>query len=233
MQNRLTFDNELRTVQDEILKMGSEVVDNIVRATEALRTRDLDTAHEIIRVDKSINSKRIELVLKGLSLIATQQPFARDMRLLAAVLEIVGELERIHDYAKGIARITIALGTEHKLNTLMVDLPEMARVAADMLHQAMNAFAEADGAAARSIPQLDDKVDELFNREYAEILAFMAAQPSEFDAVNRVGWALHNLERAADRVINICEWVNYMKTGQYVEFNQAYYGSASEDPGPA
>jgi phosphate transport system protein len=134
-------------------------------------------------------------------------------------MEIVGELERIHDYVKGIGKISLRLGQSPLLPPLVTYMPEMAAVAADMLHQALDAFARRDAELARLIPQNDDRVDTLFNQLYGDIIGFVAADPEVIDRANQMEWALHNLERSADRVTNICEWVVYMVTGVYAEMD--------------
>lgn len=220
---REAFQRELRYLQDEILTLGSVVQTNLLRAAQALHQSDTEVARELIRSDEEVNAKRIELAMKGLYLFATQQPFASDMRLIAAVLEIVGELERIHDYVKGIAKITLMLGSDHgELAELAARTPEMAVLSAEMLRQALDAFAKRDAALARRVPSLDDDVDALFSEIYGSIIHYITRAPESFEAADKIGWAIHNLERAADRVINICEWIVYLVTGHYTEFDSEY-----------
>jgi phosphate transport system protein len=141
---------------------------------------------------------------------------AGDMRLLAAILEIVTELERMGDYAKGIARINLMVGQETLIKPL-IDLPVMAGKAREMLHAALVAFIERDVPAARAIPQGDDEVDALYNQIYRELITYIMEHPHVIEQANRLMWAAHNLERAADRVINLCERVVYAVTGELVE----------------
>lgn len=216
---RTAFDRQLQTLQDDIVSMGSAVRTNIVRATDALRRGNVVVARQIIRDDEAINDQRIALGMKSLQLIATQQPLAGDMRFIAAVLEIIGELERIHDYAKGIARSAIDLERQPAFAVLLERMPEMAALAAGMLDQALEAFVRRDVALARRIPQLDNAVDTLFNTIYADIIRHITANPHSAEACNLIEWSLHNLERAADRVINICEWVVFMVTNVYSELD--------------
>jgi phosphate transport system protein len=88
-----------------------------------------------------------------------------------------------------------------------------------MLHRALNAFTQRDAALARDIPVTDDKIDALYNRIYREIITYVTQNPAEVEHANRLEWAVHNLERSADRVTNICEWIIYMVTGQYAELD--------------
>ena len=155
---------------------------------------------------------------EALTLIATQQPMAGDMRLTAAAIEISGELERINDYVKGIARITLMIGPE-PLPDAMDGLPLMAQKTKDMLHKALDAASRNDADLARTIPAEDDEVDELFNETYRRLVTFVGENPDKIELANHLEWAAHNLERAADRVTNICEWVVYITTGEYIEMD--------------
>jgi phosphate transport system protein len=220
---RLSFDRELQRLNDELLRMGSEVEDHLVRATDAFIERDLVTSQRMIDADQSINERRIQVGLDSLTLIATQSPMAGDMRQIAAILEIVGELERIHDYIKGIGRISLNLGPEPVPPSLARDLPEMSEIAREMLYQALKAFANRDESLAKRIPSMDDQVDALFNRLYGEIITLVAVDPAYIHRANQLEWALHNLERSADRTINICEWVVYLVTGAYTEMSTGEY----------
>jgi phosphate transport system protein len=157
----------------------------------------------------------------ALTLIATQQPVAGDMRLIASIIEITGELERINDYAKGIAKNSLMIGSE-SIPDIVAELPMMAEKTREMLHQALSAVSGRDATMAQSIPAADDEVDALFNQIYGQVMAYAAEKPAAFELVNYLQWALHNLERAADRVTNICEWVVYSATGHYVEMDSEF-----------
>lgn len=202
--------------------VGSEVEENLGKVVDAAVNRDADVAYQMIVADQWINERRIMIGQDALRLIATQQPMARDLRLIAAVMEIVGELERIHDYVKGIGKISLRLGQAPLLPALALHMPEMAAVARDMLRRALDAFARRDADLARAIPQDDDRVDALFNQLYSDIIEYVAADPEAINRANQMEWALHNLERSADRVTNICEWVVYMVTGVYAEMDSEY-----------
>jgi phosphate transport system protein len=220
---RQSFDRELQRLQDDILRMGSEVEEHLVKATGAFVERDLVTSQRMIDADQSINERRIQIGLDALTLIATQSPMARDMRMIGAIIEIVGELERIHDYVKGIGRISLNLGLEPIPQSLALHLPDMAEQAREMLYQALKAFANRDKDLAQRVPEMDDRVDFLFKQLYADIVAIVTVEPAQIERANQLEWALHNLERSADRTINICEWVVYMVTGVYAEMNMGEY----------
>jgi phosphate transport system protein len=220
---RETFENELHKLQDEILILG-DMVEQAVRASiEALKSRDQEAARRIHANDLLINEKRYAIEQECLGLMATQQPMARDLRLLAAVLEIITELERIGDYAKGICRITLLLGNEPLVKPL-VDIPKMADIGLDMLHRSLTAFIARDAEAARSIPKEDDQVDALYNQVYHELIDVMIDNPQVIDRANLLMWAAHNLERLADRVTNICERIVFVVTGDIIEMDQTNEG---------
>jgi phosphate transport system protein len=218
---RLAFDRELQRIQDEVLLLGSMVEKALVDAVEMLKQRDMEGSQRLIAEDRLINEKRFAIETDVLALIATQQPVARDMRTLAAVLEITTELERMGDYAKGIAKINLLIGQQPLLKPL-IDLPLMAERVREMLHLALDAFIRRDVALARQIPAQDDYVDQLYNQVNRELLTYVMADPSTIDQANYLLWAAHNLERAADRVVNLCERVVFTVTGEMVEL-------ASED----
>jgi len=218
---RETFDNQLKDMLDNMLVMGSMVEDSIKASVDYLKQRDLEGSKRVIRADLEINNKHFEIENQCLLLIATQQPMARDVRLLAAVLEIVTELERIGDYAKGIGKINLLMGNQPLVKPL-IDIPRMADISLDMLHRALGAFVAGDVETARAIPKEDDKEDQLYNQVYRELLTYMIADTTTIDRANYLLWAAHNLERMADRVTNICERTLYMVTGEMSEMDQSY-----------
>jgi phosphate transport system protein len=223
---RTHYQQELNKLQDELLIMGSIVNQALQHALEALKRQDLSSAKQIIADDRIVNSKRYLIEEQCLILIATQQPMARDMRLLAGMIEIGSELERIGDYGKGIARITLYIGKEPLVKPL-VHMPQMCDIVVEMLRAALDAFVRQDVEAARTIPQRDDEVDSLYNTINRELIDIIMGNPQRIDHANYLSWAAHNLERAADRVTNICERIIYTATGQFVELDNKEEGIAS------
>jgi phosphate transport system protein len=216
---RETFDRELQRLQDEVLVLGSLVEKAIVESVDLLKRRDTDGSCRLIREDRRvINQKRYAIESDALTLIATQQPMAGDLRVIAAVIEIAHELERMGDYAKGIAKINVMMGGEPLLKPL-IDVPLMAEKAASMLHRALEAFVQRDVELARAIPEEDDEVDALYNQVYRELLILMMENPRHIDRATYLLWVAHNLERTADRVANICERVIFTVTGEMVEMD--------------
>jgi phosphate transport system protein len=216
---RESFDLELKRLHNQTLQIGEEVSHSIIKAADALVSRDMLPSRRVVEVDRWVNENRINVMLGSFALIATQAPAAKDMRFLAAVVEIAGELERIHDYAKGIAKISLRLGDAQLPCFYVEKLPTMAELALDMLVRAMDAFERLDAGLARGVPPEDDRVDALFQQLYADIIKFVTEDPYEIERANQLEWAMHNLERAADRAINICEWVVYVVSGVYEEMD--------------
>ncbi len=217
---RKTFANEIQQVKDEVLALGSMVEQAIIRSVEALKKRDMKASEKIIAEDKDINKKRFAIENQLMILIATQQPMAHDLRLLASTMEIISELERMGDYAKGIAQINIRMG-EEKLLKPLIDIPRMAEKDADMLHRALTAFVQEDVEAARAIPKEDDEVDELYTQIYHELMMFIIQDPKSIERANWLLWVAHNLERVADRVTNICERTIFIATGEFGEVSSS------------
>jgi phosphate transport system protein len=213
---RKTFESEIQQVKDEILVLGSMVEQAILGSVEALKKRDLKASEEILNGDKLINTKRFEIENQLMILIATQQPMAHDLRLLASSMEIISELERMGDYAKGIANINIRMGNEPLLKPL-IDIPRMAQKGVDMLHKALTAFINEDIETANALPVEDDEVDALYNQIYRELMTFVIQDPKTIERANWLLWVAHNLERVADRVTNICERTIFIATGEMSE----------------
>jgi phosphate transport system protein len=213
---RKTFETEIQQVKDEVLVLGSMVEQAIIKTVEALKKRDIKASEEILNNDKLINKKRFEIENQLMILIATQQPMAHDLRLLASTMEIISELERMGDYAKGIANINLRMGEEPLLKPL-IDIPRMAGKGADMLHRALTAFVNEDVETARAIPVEDDEVDALYNQIYRELMTFIIQDPKNIERANWLLWVSHNLERVADRVTNICERTIFIATGEMTE----------------
>jgi len=213
---RKTFENEIQHVKDDVLLLGSMVEQAILNSVESLRKRDLKAAEEILRADLLINAKRFAIENKLMILIATQQPMAHDLRLLASSMEIISELERMGDYAKGIANINLRMGDAPLLKPL-IDIPRMAQKDVDMLHRALTAFVNEDIATANKLPVEDDEVDALYNQVYRELMTFVIQDPTTMERANWLLWVAHNLERVADRVTNICERTIFIATGEMAE----------------
>jgi phosphate transport system protein len=223
---RETFAREISGLQDDMLSLGSMVEKMLQDSVKVLKYRDTKGARRLIAEDRVVNEKRFQIEAETLALIATQQPTAGDLRTLAAILEISAELERMGDYAKGIARINLMLD-EGPLLKPLIDIPKMAERACDMLHRSLDAFIRRDVELANAIPGDDDEVDDLYNQVYRELITYILEDPKNIEPANYLLWAAHNLERTADRVTNICERVIFTVTGELVDFGTNEQGIES------
>ncbi len=215
---RGSFERDLQHLQDRVLALGSQVEDNIVESVDMLLKRDVIGSQRLIRADEEINQERIVIVTSALQLIATQQPMAGDLRLIASIIEIAGELERINDYSKGIAKVGLTLGPA-SIPNILSELPIMAEKTRFMLHRSLDAASRRDANLAYKIPPMDNEVDALFIKIYRNLILYAASEPDMIERTSQLEWVAHNLERAADRVTNICEWTIYNVTGIYQELD--------------
>jgi len=212
---REAFERELDRLQDELLIMSSMVVHALRESVRALKKLDTEAARKIVLDDELINRRRLRVENDALLLISTQAPVAGDLRLIAAFIELSGEMERMGDYAKGIANIVLYIGSNELIKPL-VDIPLMCEKAIEMLRDSVEAFMNRDIEAAYAIPRRDDEVDALYKQVHNDLIQMMIANPDNIDQANYLMWAAHNLERTADRVTNICERIIFTITGEFV-----------------
>ena len=210
---RVDLDRQLAHLQEEIALMANVVDKAIYRAVEALKDRDLAESQSVIDGDDYIDQKRYEVEELCVDLIATQQPMAGDLRAIIAMLHIAVELERMGDYAEGIAKISLLMGDEPPLKPL-IDIPRMANKATEMLRNSMDSLVERDLAKAEQVLDDDDEVDDLYDQVYRELLLFMIQDPRSIQRATYLLWAAHDLERIADRATNIAERVMFLITGR-------------------
>jgi phosphate transport system protein len=216
---RQAFHEQIRELLEDLLEMGQMVADSIDRAIRALAEQDESLAQKIIDLDDEINAFQHDIDEKCLVLIATQQPMASDLRAILAVSNIAAELERIGDYAEGIARLAIKLAGQPLLKPL-IDIPRMAEEGKWMLMTSLEAFARQDVTAAQQVGKHDDTVDALYDQVYRELLVFMMQDPRTITQATYLLWVAHNLERIADRTTNIAERVVFLDSGRIVDLNR-------------
>lgn len=212
---RLDLDRQLGQLQQEVVTLAEIVEKATLRAVDALKRRDLEESHQVIAGDDYIDQKRYEIEDRCIDLIATQQPMARDLRAIIALLHITVELERIGDYAEGIGKISVMMGEEPPLKPL-IDIPRMAEKATQMLRSSMDSLVSRDVVMANQVLQDDDEVDELYDQVYRELLIFMLQDPRTIQRATYLLWTAHDLERIADRATNIAERVIFLVTGKLV-----------------
>ncbi len=209
---RSDFDRLLETLQSDLGEMGRLVEETTKQAIRALQNRDADLAQQVIENDDVIDNLQDTLETKCLGILATQQPAATDLRTVMSVVHLGVELERMGDYAEGIAKICLRIYQEPLLKPL-IDIPRMAELALKMLNEGLQAFADRDEELARKVCADDDAVDDLYNQIYRELLTYMLEDPRNIQRATYLLWVAHDLERIADRATNIAERVIWLISG--------------------
>ncbi len=212
------YDQQLRSLQDDLLRLASLVESSINRAVTALQKQDVDEARQIVADDDIIDRRQYDLEDRALLLIARQAPMAADLRMISAAISIASELERIGDYAEGIAKITIRGANEPLLKPL-IDIPRMAEAAQRMLREAVDAFVNRDVEAARRLTEMESEVDALTTQVQNELLLYMLRDVANIERGLHLMFVAHNLERVADRTTNIAERIIFWVTGEIVALN--------------
>ena len=219
---RERYHEKLNSLENDLVKMAGMVADAIEGSVDSLVKRDIKRSREIMKNDAVINKRRFKIEERCLRLIATQQPMARDLRTIAAILNIITDLERIADHAEGIAKINVLIGKK-PLAKPLIDVPRMAEKGVSMLNRCIDAFINRDAKSAKAICKEDDDVDALYEQIYRELLLIMIENPKTIEGATYLMWVAHNLERIADRVTNIAERVIFMVTGSMEEANVSKY----------
>ena len=205
--------NELR---DRILLMGGEVERAIDCAMRALVERDSDLAAQVLANDDAIDAYELEVDRVCIRLLALKAPADRDLRFVMTAAKLTPMLERIADHACNIARVAIDLNDEPQLKPY-IDLPRMSELARAMLQVALDAYAQADATAARAVIECDDKLDELYNRVFNELLDYIARDRQDASRAARLLMVAKHLERIGDYVTDICEQIVFMTEARVIK----------------
>lgn len=220
-QRRGMLDSELAQIQNDVVRLGSMVEEAIQRSIDALKRRDADLARQIIVADEKINALRYAVEERCLTVIATQQPVAGDLRMIIAAMHVAIELERMADHAEGIAQLVTRLADEPLLKPL-IDLPRMADTVCEMLRATLDAFIARDVETARAVGTRDDEIDQLYDQVFRELLTYMLQDPRNINRATFLIWVAHNLERIGDRITNIGERVVFLTTGKLEELDGSW-----------
>jgi len=213
------FDNELQELVKDMIKMSSVVEDALSYSIKALKKQDIELADKVIAQDDLVDKMELEIEDKCLRLIALQQPIAKDLRIIATALKIVTDLERIADHAVDIARITKRLSGEKYIKEL-IDIPRMAHIVTGMVKDSIDAYVRQDVDKAREVSMRDDEVDGLHSQIFRELLLLMMEDPRKINQSTYFLFISQSIERIADHVTNICEWIIYAVTGEHVDLNE-------------
>jgi phosphate transport system protein len=215
---RESFEQALRSLEADIVRMGTMAGELIHRAIGALAARDGVEADAVIADDARVDALHLEIEQRVIALLATQQPMARDLRELTSILAISIDLERMADHAEGIGKAIKRLVKEPLLKPI-VDIPRIEAIVQEMLKDALDAFVRRDVALAESLAAKDDTVDDLRSQVFRELLAYMVEDPQTTSRALELILVAQHLERAADHITNVAERVIYLVTGEMRELN--------------
>jgi phosphate transport system protein len=219
---RQDFDRDLGKLEAELILMSGLVEQAIFNALNALKNRDIDRSQKVIDEDDHIDQTELEIERSCIELIRREAPMAGDLRRIVASLHIAGELERIGDYAEGIAKISITMGSQPPLKEL-IDIPRMGDMAVSMLKRALEAFVSRDADIVRNLSveleKEDDEVDDLYAKVRGDLMDLVKSDPDNAERATYLMWVAHNVERVADRAMNIVERALYRATGELVSGN--------------
>lgn len=224
------FEHDLEALKGQLLLMGGAAEAIVGKSIEALKRRDLGLANEVFEDDRAIDRLEIEIEERCLRLLALQQPMASDLRFITAALKINNDLERVGDHAVNIAGSVVRLADQPPLKPL-VDIPHMARVAAEMLHEALDSFVSRDPARARRLVKRDDEVDQLNDHVFRELLTYMIEQPVTISRAMELILVARNLERVADLATNVAEEVVFIAEARIIKHHAEEASASSEDFG--
>ena len=210
---REDFERNLKGVEDDVVQLSSTVEKAIFKSIEALKERDISASQKVVDDDDVIDEEQQAIEDRCIDLIALEAPMAGDLRVLIAAMMVANELERMGDYAEGIAKISLSMGNLPPLKPL-IDIPRMADKSVDMLRRSTQAFVNRDVESATAVILDDDEVDDIYEQVYRELLTYMTADPSTIQRATYLLWVAHDLERVADRTTNIAERVIYLVTGE-------------------
>jgi len=209
------FEDELSDLKVQILKMGSLVEEAIGRSIKSLVERNGALAHQVIENEARINSYDVNIDEECIRLIALRQPTAGDLRFITTAMKITTDLERMGDYAVDICERALELNEEPQLKPY-IDIPRMAEIAEEMVHDALQSFLEKNTALAYEVVNRDDEVDQLTVQIFNELLFFMIKDRSTITRAIKISYISKYLERIADHATNLAEMVVYMIEGKMI-----------------
>ena len=214
---RTQFEDELDKLHNQFYAMGTEVSSQISKTVRAFISHDRQLAKEVIESDEIVNNYETKLEKKSLEIIALQQPVSTDLRSVVTVLKASSDVERMGDHASAIAKATIRMKGEERIEEVEESINKMGRAVRDMVEEAMNVYIKADEGAAYTVAAHDEYIDNLFVETQNMTVAAIKANPDAAFAAKEYFQVLMYLERIGDYARNLCEWVVYLKTGKIIE----------------
>ena len=213
------FDNELKELRQNILKLGCMVENAIRDSVKALVERDSELAKEVIQRDHLVNALDVKIDEECVRLIALRQPMASDLRLITTAMKITTDLERMGDLAVNIAERAIELNEEPQLKPF-VNIPRMAEISQSMVRDSLDSFVTGCSRLPYEVIKRDDEVDDLTVRNFEELLSFMIQDPKNIPLAVKRTYIAKYLERIADHATNICEMIIYMCKGKMIRHTE-------------
>ncbi len=209
------FDDELDQLRALIAQMGGLAEAAITDSMHALMQQDRAAAARIVENDKKIDALEADAERMAVQIIALRAPMADDLRAVVAALKIAGVVERIGDYAKNIAKRVPVIEESPKIEPLSL-LPEMARIASEMVRNVLDAFAARDAEKAVAVCERDRAVDDFYNSIFRTLLTFMMENPHNITPATHLLFIAKNLERIGDHATNVAEMVYFAATGTHL-----------------
>ncbi len=214
----------LERLDESVQELGELVERSIDTSVQALSAGDVAVAQRLVESDNEIDRRRHDIDEQAFLVIATQQPVARDLRLLTSAFTVSSELERIGDYCAGIAKLTLQMAAE-PVGGNLEEIGHMATITGDLLHRALRAYRERDVDSAASVWTRDDEVDELYQVFFKHQIAEMVTDRTSIRRGTYLLWVAHDIERMADRVTNIAESVAFIATGDVPSFREEIHAA--------
>lgn len=216
---RENFTRQLKEIQEDLLLMTEEAGRMLELSIESLKDRDIAKAQLVIELDDRVDDYNFKIEEKCLRMIALEQPVARDLRIIAGIMKIITDVERIGDYSIDIAKFSIRLADQPFLK-LLVDVPKMAELVLKMLRETAAAYVQKDLGLVQKVVDDDDQVDALYLSIHEEVVTHIEADQT---LARQAIWLLmiaRYLERIGDHITNITERIHYMETGEMIELHQ-------------
>lgn len=212
------FEQKLEDVKHDILRMGAMVENIINMSMSALKEQNIELAKKIYTEDDKIDAMEFETEHKCVTLLALQQPLAKDLRIITTALRIITDLERMGDHAVNIAKVTLEIGKEPLIKPL-IDIPKMAATTQEMVRLSLDAFVKEDVNLAKKVAGMDQQVDDLYEIVINDLLKIVTDNKEAIRQAAKLMFVGRFLERIADHTTNICERIIYMVTGELKEIN--------------
>ncbi len=216
---QISFDEELSTLKEKILLMGSKVEESIRLALKSIVDRDSRLAKKVIQSDRDINDIEIEIDEICHRLLALHQPMAGDMRFITSAMKINSDLERQGDLAVNMAERALTLNEVAPLKPF-IDIPHMANITQEMVKVSLDSLVNRDPKMARSVCERDDEVDNLNDQIIRELISYMLEDRANIKRALDLILVSRYLERIADHATNVAEDVIYMVEGKDIRHSR-------------